>query len=190
MNIRALHSELKFENIAIAKIHNSAVYDDVLERLHGLEYYSTVSELENSKVYRIGTIKNIIDDPEDDTNETTKCRLESLYIAIKDAEMLEIIGGNCYGDKRVYLKVEIINGVCIGYFHNGARNVSLVDNNQQEITDRAYIPSGWSIKQTIKNRKAEVRRIKKIYGEEDASARKMMDVVSILQEVYKKIGRG
>ncbi len=89
-------------------------------------------------------------------------------------------------DKGVeYLKVEIVNGVRIGYFHSGARDVSLVDANETDTTGRAYIPSNWSIKQTIKNRKAEIRRS---CGKEASSAKLTQDVISVLQKVNKKIG--
>lgn len=93
MSVRALYSKPRFENIVIAKVKQAEVYDDVLERLDGLEDYFSASELENNTIFRIETIKSIIDDPDDDTNETTKCRLESLYEEIKDAQMLMIIDG-------------------------------------------------------------------------------------------------
>ncbi len=89
MSIRALYSKPKFENIRIAKINRSEVYDDVLERIHGYEDFSD-DEYGNG-IYRIKTIKDILDDPEDDTNETTRCRLEFLYEEIKDAQMLMLI---------------------------------------------------------------------------------------------------
>lgn len=92
-------------------------------------------------------------------------------------------------DKGVeYRKVVIVNGVRIGYFKSGARDVSLVDSDGTETTGRAYIPDSWSMKQTIKNRKAEIRRIHRSCGKGAASARLTQDVVSVLLDAYKRIG--
>lgn len=80
----------------IAKVGNSEVYDDVLERLYGLEdyhdeIYGISDKIYGNTIYLVETIKSILDDAEDDTNETTKCRLEAFYETVKGAEYVMVI---------------------------------------------------------------------------------------------------
>lgn len=86
---RALYGDPVFETRKIAKLRQSEVKGDVLDRLDGLEDY--VDYETGNKIYYPKTIKRIFDDLEDDTNEITKCRLEDLYEQVKDSDMIIIV---------------------------------------------------------------------------------------------------
>ena len=77
--------------IKVVQFHKDLIPDDVLERLSGKEEFIDTDETLNEKIYSISNIKEtILDDVEDDTNETTKCRIEGLYKLIEEYEYLMI----------------------------------------------------------------------------------------------------
>lgn len=61
---------------------------DVIDRMDGLDAWQDEDEL---YVYKTEDLKRILDNPEDDTNETTKCRLEDLYEKVKDYKYFKLI---------------------------------------------------------------------------------------------------
>ena len=65
------------------------IYDDVLERIDGYESY--VGFENNSKIYSVGVLENILFDGEDDTNETTKHRINELFNLMDGAHILFIL---------------------------------------------------------------------------------------------------
>lgn len=90
MKVSAVYEVPIFESVKIARASDSCVKDDVLKRLYGLEDYVSNGNFGEERIFKVQTIKNILDDPEDDTNETTKCRLEDLYRHVKGAQYLFI----------------------------------------------------------------------------------------------------
>jgi len=77
-----------------ATISAKELTSDVLERLDGMECMSN-NVINNTndhdiKSFVIYRIKRMLNDKEDDTNETTKNRIAELYEAIKDCEILTI----------------------------------------------------------------------------------------------------
>lgn len=79
--------------VAVAvKLYDSEIPSDVLERLDGLESY--IDDEYGNKIYNIEVIKDsILDNPDDDTNQTTKTRLKKLYNDAKahNAEKIIVI---------------------------------------------------------------------------------------------------
>lgn len=73
----------------IARIGSDEIPDDVLERIDGYEGFHD-TDYSGNKVYYVERINQILKNPEDDTNETTKGRLEDLYEQIKDCAFLWI----------------------------------------------------------------------------------------------------
>lgn len=78
----------------IAQINQSEIPDDVLRHLLGSEIFTDTGNGDyydtEEKIFSVGKIGNRLTDPEDDTNETTKLRLENLYIQIRDCVYLRI----------------------------------------------------------------------------------------------------
>lgn len=58
------------------KAYKDDINDDVLDRLDGSEVYK--DEWGNVMI-KIKDVKRILEDPEDDTNETARCHLKELY---------------------------------------------------------------------------------------------------------------
>lgn len=75
--------------VLIAQIPNRDIPDDVLERISGYESFDDAEE-SGEKIYYVTRIQQILDNPEDDTNETTKGRIEDLYEQIKDCVYFKV----------------------------------------------------------------------------------------------------
>lgn len=73
----------------VAKFFKSDIKPDVLERLDGCEDF--IDNYHSNIIFYPTTIKKILNTSEDDTNETTKVRLEEFYGLIKDADMVLIV---------------------------------------------------------------------------------------------------
>jgi len=78
------------EFIKVAQISGGQVYSDVLERIAGYEEFVDANEAIGDKVFSVDKLNQILTDEEDDTNETTKLRIEELYEQIKDFDYFMI----------------------------------------------------------------------------------------------------
>lgn len=65
--------------VKIALINEKHVPSDIVDRLSGNEEYSGEQE-----IYDLSTIKRILTDPEDDTNESCKFLLENFYKRLQE----------------------------------------------------------------------------------------------------------
>jgi len=81
-----------FEQLKTIQIPRIYLPGDVLERLKGRETFVDTEEI-GDEIIPIDSINDIITDSEDDTNETTKIRLEELYKQIKDFDYLMLTNG-------------------------------------------------------------------------------------------------
>ncbi|MFA5790656.1 MAG: hypothetical protein WC976_06320 [Caldisericia bacterium] len=80
----------KIEIRHIAVINQAEIYSDVLERIGGYEAFED-TEYDNA-IYRMEALKNILTNPDDDTNETTKIRIENLVKKIgKNVDYVMIV---------------------------------------------------------------------------------------------------
>jgi len=73
----------------IARIGHDEIPDDVLDRIQGYQSFDDADGT-SDEIYYVERINQILQNPEDDTNETTKGRLEDLYEQIKDCAFLWI----------------------------------------------------------------------------------------------------
>ena len=71
-------------------ISENSIPDDVMERIFGYEVVDQANESSKTKVYGIGVLGGILANKEDDTNETTKIRIEFLYKKIKKFDFFVI----------------------------------------------------------------------------------------------------
>ena len=86
-NIKYKRTEIK-----AVKIDGKQVPDDVLERISGYEIL-TNEGIDNDMpilVYEVSRLKRILTNKKDDTNETTKIRIEKLYEQIIGNDLLII----------------------------------------------------------------------------------------------------
>jgi len=68
----------------IAYLDASTIPDDVIERLDQLHFYEAI-DYDFPVIYSVSDIKSrILEDEEDDTNETTKTRIEKLINKLKE----------------------------------------------------------------------------------------------------------
>ena len=82
----------KIEIRRVAVVLKAEVYSDVLERIDGYEDYAAADTEYANVIYRMGTLTKILTDPEDDTNETTKYRIENLVKKIgKNVDYVMIV---------------------------------------------------------------------------------------------------
>lgn len=95
MSTKAVSNEppIKYETGKFVKVCRSGMHEDVFDRLDtdGCEDYFDYDY--GNRIYLVKTIKEILEDPEDDTNETTRFRLHELYqlLAKEKARYLIII---------------------------------------------------------------------------------------------------
>ena len=82
---------LNIEKLNIAKVGEKTLPDDIVERLSGKEKFVDNDTLISSGIYLVKDIKDMLEDEEDDTNETTKLRIEELYKKIKNFDYLLIV---------------------------------------------------------------------------------------------------
>lgn len=82
--------ELKVKDIKTCLLDWRQIPGDVLERIAGYETFIDVDEYsdypEQMKIYNTKRLKNILTNPNDDTNDNTKYRIEKIYEQIKDYE--------------------------------------------------------------------------------------------------------
>jgi hypothetical protein len=79
---------MTFGKIAFFKLDE--IDSDVLDRIAGYNVWETGDPLNdgtNQRIYEVSVLTKIMNDPEDDTNESTKCKIESLL-----NQMFETIG--------------------------------------------------------------------------------------------------
>ena len=74
----------------IARIGHDEIPDDVIDRIQGYQSFDDTDNARGDEIYCVERINQILQNPEDDTNETTKGRLEDLYEQIKDCNFLWI----------------------------------------------------------------------------------------------------
>ncbi len=82
---------LNIEKLSIAKVEEKTLPDDIVERLSGKEKFVDNNTLISGGIYLVKDIKDMLEDEEDDTNETTKLRIEELYKKIKNFDYLLIV---------------------------------------------------------------------------------------------------
>lgn len=89
-------TKYKLEALKAVVIQEAQVPSDVLERIADYESFSTVGISDAPQVtdliYGVNTLKRILQDKNDDTNETTKLRVEELYSQVKKFDLLIIKG--------------------------------------------------------------------------------------------------
>ena len=88
--------KIKIEKLTVAKVKRSQVPGDVLERIDGYEVMdgdnATYSRSQPAMtMYDVKSLKKILTDKEDDTNATTKYRIELLYNQVKSYDYLLIL---------------------------------------------------------------------------------------------------
>lgn len=67
----------------IIQIPVDLIDSDVLDRLNGTEVFKDTEHKLNENIYSVDNLKEgILDDTLDDTNETTKSKIEILYFAL------------------------------------------------------------------------------------------------------------
>ena len=81
----------KIEKIKMAQINEDQIPDDVLERIDGYEEFVDKDIDLSDKIYSVSKLNDILTDEDDDTNETTKCRIEELYEQIKNFNYLQVV---------------------------------------------------------------------------------------------------
>ena len=81
--------EIKNVKIATARKGHD-ISDDVIDRLAGLQDFTPEEFLSGTVIFYPETIRQIMDDEDDNTNETTKLKIQNLYEKIKDCQYLII----------------------------------------------------------------------------------------------------
>lgn len=76
-----------------ARLNSYHLHSEIIDRLDGSEDYR--DEFGN-KIYSLKTIERIVNDPEDDTNESTKNRLVNFYNALRKTGADRVLIVNVY----------------------------------------------------------------------------------------------
>jgi len=76
----------KTNKILIAQLDVDEIPDDILERISGYQLFDG----EHSIIYSTKVLHKIINDKEDDTNDTTKSRIKNLYAQIKNCAYFQL----------------------------------------------------------------------------------------------------
>ena len=86
---------IEYETGKFVKLYRYRMPEDVFERLDSDRCEKYFDYDYGNRIYLVKTIKEILEDPEDDTNETTRFRLEELYqILLKEKARYLIIINN------------------------------------------------------------------------------------------------
>jgi len=80
----------KTNKALIARIGHDEIPDDVLDRIQGYQSFNDTDGARGDEIYYVERINQILQNPEDDTNDTTKGRIGELYEQIKDCSYLRI----------------------------------------------------------------------------------------------------
>jgi len=88
MNTILNPSEGHFAMLSIVQLDERKLSSDVLDRILDTEIFTdeTVNGQHlNRKIYSVEWLKNLLENPEDDTNDSVKDELIEIYSRIKDA---------------------------------------------------------------------------------------------------------
>ena len=87
-----LNSPLKeFDILRVIQIPENLIPSDVLERIAGYEVFTDVDHEIDDKIYSTVCLHDIMTNKDDDTNETTKGRIEELYKKIANFPYFMVI---------------------------------------------------------------------------------------------------
>ena len=92
-HLQKLCCDESYEMLTVIQINESQIKDDVLERISGKEEFTDITpngENIGERMYLTSTFGDILEDEEDDTNDTTKFRIKELYEKIKHHDYLMI----------------------------------------------------------------------------------------------------